>query len=179
MSILTPTDQLAPICVAASPSKGVRTNPVLDLAPAYRSRNRESRLRPRRPGANGRHPAAVSQIIDEDAAGALLRVGGECVPVRCSCREALREPLGVRPRLIVVDLRLKRRHQVQSLAPGQLRPRLQTFIPQHPAEHKRRLDHELPGDTVARIEIEDEQVGVLYVIDARVPLVQLDCADLD
>lgn len=43
---------------------------------------------------------------------------------------------------------------------------------------QRRLDRELPGDAFARIEIEHEAVGMLYLVDARVPRVQLDRADV-
>jgi hypothetical protein len=79
----------------------------------------------------------------------------------------------------VVDASIERRHQVQALASGQFRPRLQPFILQHPAQGQCRLDHEFPGHAFARIEIEHEQVRMLDVVDARVPRVQLDRADLD
>jgi hypothetical protein len=68
---------------------------------------------------------------------------------------------------------------MQALAAGQLRPRLQSLILQHPPQPQRRLDHKSPGDALARIEIEHEHVGMLDVVDARVPRVQLDRADLD
>jgi hypothetical protein len=51
-------------------------------------------------------------------------------------------------RLIVVDPPVERCHQVQSIAAGQLRPRVQPFALQHPAQRQRRVDHELPGDTL-------------------------------
>jgi hypothetical protein len=50
-------------------NEGVRTNPVLDLAPAHPGRHRESRPRPRRPRADRCRAAAVPQVINEDAPG--------------------------------------------------------------------------------------------------------------
>jgi hypothetical protein len=45
----------------------------------------------------------------------------------------------------------------------------QSFSLQQPAQLQRgRLDHEVPGDALARIKIEDEHVGTLDVIDAGV-----------
>ena len=79
----------------------------------------------------------------------------------------------------MVDRRSERRHQVQALAAGQLGQRFQPFMPQHPAQRQRGLDHKFPVDPLARIEIEDEPVGVLDVLDARVPRVQLDRANLE
>jgi hypothetical protein len=68
---------------------------------------------------------------------------------------------------------------MQSLAPRSASATAQAFILQHSSQPQRRLDHEVSGDTLARIEIKDEHVGTLDVIDARVPGVQLDRADLD
>ena len=68
---------------------------------------------------------------------------------------------------------------MQSLAPGQLRPRHQSFSLEHPAQLESRLDHDLPADTLARIKIEDEQIGMLDVIDVCIPGVKLDCPNLD
>ena len=99
--------------------------------------------------------------------------------VGCGYGEALRDPFRVSSGLIVVDLRLSGAIKCNPLPPLSFGHGSRPSVPQHPAQHKRRLDHELPGDTLARIKIEDEHVGMLDIVDARIPGVQLDRADLD
>ena len=63
-----------------------RTNPTSHLAPAHRRRNREPC-----PGRPGTYGAAIPQIVDKDAPGALSGRKGERVAVGYACGEALRD----------------------------------------------------------------------------------------
>ncbi len=47
------------------------------------------------------------------------------------------------------------------------------------AQVKRRLDHKLPRDALTGIQVEDQRVGVLYVVNRRRSGVHLDDADFD
>jgi hypothetical protein len=169
----------SPVLSARRPlhGEGVRTNPVSDLTPAHRGCDREARPRSRRPRTDGHRAAAVPQIIDEDAPGALSGCRGKRVSVRCGRGEALRHSFRMRSRRVVVDRRIERGHQVQALAPGQLLARAPVVQPSAYGAASAPSRSRFPSDTLARIEIDNEHIGAL-VIDARVPRVQLDRADL-
>ena len=82
-------------------------------------------------------------------------------------------------RRIVGQLAVERRHHMQALAAGRLRPAGQSLGLQQLAQAERRLCNDPPLETWSRIEVEHKRVGMLVVVDLGGPGVDFHHADLD
>lgn len=64
-------------------------------------------------------------------------------------------------------------HNMEPLAARCFRPGIKPFSDEHIAQTKRRLDHKFPIDAFAWVEIEDQSVGMLYIVDLGTPRMDL------
>ena len=148
----------------------------------HRQRRRDPRVgrRPHRVGARDRAVARVLAEVDEDAPPVGHAPGRRrhvlvVDPPLDLLRQRLREP----PHLREGELRPDRRQHVQPGRAGGLRVRSEPE-PVHDLLHDERdLAHELPRVAFARVEVDQQVVRPLDVLDARVPGVQLDAAEVD
>src|SRR5262249_31139522 len=77
-----------------------------------------------------------------------------------------------------IELGLDWPHDVKTLPAGSLEKTFEAQILEPLPGFSRGDEHRLPGDTVARIEIEDQPVGMIQILDGRPPRVNLEHARL-
>src|SRR5215213_6710997 len=93
----------------------------LDARPSYRSGDRKGFAYAWRIGAYCCRPTAISQVVQEYAAAA-TSLGREHIVLRVLIREAPDQPQRVPMRLTMHNRLLKRRHNMDTLSTGELRP---------------------------------------------------------
>jgi hypothetical protein len=77
------------------------------------------------------------------------------------------------------DCGFHRRHQVNALAAGELRPAIQSLLAEHIAQLKGGIRDQGPSETVSGIQVDDDPVRMLQTVHRRIPRMQLDGADRD
>ena len=158
----------------------IRLDVPLELLPRDRRCDRKSGTGTRRVSADGRGSSAVAQIVDEEPARALNKRGVRGVPVGVGSGEALRQLFaigGMRP--VMRHTALDRHHDMNPLATREFRPTVVTLSLEKFAKRKGRLAHKRPFDSVTRIKIEYEHVGMLNVLHCAVPGMQLNRSNRD
>ena len=98
--------------------------------------------------------------------------------VRALARDGGRHLLGQPRDLLVTVNRLDRHVDVKPSRAGGLRVGFEAEPREHVARCQSDLADGLEPDALARIEVEDEPVGVIQVLDARVPRVALDGSEV-
>ena len=152
-----------------------------ELVPGERHRHRRAGAGAGAVGDDGGVVAAVAQVVEQDAAGALRLGDRRDVAVGVVGRhrpghrggEALdRVPAGGVGRL-------QRRDDVQALAAGGLDEAGEAGVLEAGADRARGVEHRAPGHALAGIEVHHDLVRVLEVVERRLPGVDLERAALD
>jgi hypothetical protein len=79
----------------------------------------------------------------------------------------------------MIHVRLDRNHDMNALTASQFRPTLEIGLFDHRPQHQRRIGYASPFDSVARIEIEHEHVGMFEIVDRGVPRMNFDDIHVD
>src|SRR3954468_20045821 len=95
----------------------------LDLFPGDGSGNRETLSHARRISADGGGATTVAEIVEEDTAAPVCLCGNQIL-LRFGCGERPHKPPRERTGRIMAHALGKRRHEMNALASGQLRPRI-------------------------------------------------------
>ena len=149
------------------------------LLPGQRCRGPRVGGRTDRVGGGDRPVARVLAVVDEDAPPVGHLPGrGRDILVADAPLDLLRERLGEAPHLRKPELRLDRREDVQPCRAGGLRERGEPELVHHLLDHHRDLAHIGPGVALARVEVDQEVVGPVDVVDARMPGVELDAPEV-
>ena len=131
-----------------------------------------------RPRQDRRRAFLVAQPIDEDAALAALLAHGGDEALRLMGRQRLRETLGERLRLLVIDAAVEGRDDMHALAAGEQRPGLEADLLQRLGDVGGGALDLVEGQALVGIEVEHHAVGRVEGADAAHPAVQFDGAEL-
>jgi hypothetical protein len=158
--------------------KSIRSDPVLHVLPRHRPGDRKTRPGAGGPGSDRRGAAAVAQVVEEDAALPLLRIGAQRVALRIGPGDALNDSARKNAALIGTAPALHRHHQMQPLPARRLGPGGEAFGQQQVPELQGGVGHEVPRQPFAGIEIEHQGVRMLDVVDGGAPWVHFHDAHI-
>ena len=160
-------------------AKVFNRDPALDFLPGDRSRHAGARVRSygidRREGASPR----VLVVVEEYAPGGAL---GDAVlgrhERRMMRRDLARQRLRDGPDLLLRRAARDRHVDMDAARAGRLHDARHREAGERVAQDERGLGDPREGDVLAGIEVEVEVVGSIDVVAARVPLIQVDAAEV-
>src|SRR5262245_51185245 len=190
--LLSRTDALAQVeealpwiaCQEAQPlaqivdAEMIGTHAFRQLLPGQRRRHRRLLACACRIGGDRGRATAVAEIVDENApAPCTLRHRGD-VTLRVVLAHRFRNRSGERLGGIPIEARGKWHHDVQALAARGFHEAVKPDLLEALPHLARRRDDGVPGNILARTEVEDQPVGLLQPLDGRSPRMDLDHARL-